>query len=256
MPDPVHVWRAVWVTGAGLRIWDMRGAENIAMHNVTLPEGADALDGLDTLTSDSDDARPTVVCGYVGVKPSPVPCPPLATPLRRETIIATPMLRQQEPPVISGGAEIAIAGYLEAHPKFDGVIVTVAEQTLWSHISAGEVVSMMAFETPRLAAALNASYRPGPAFDAALSDTQTRPERIAAHLAQARTGGSGQELAHLIGAEIAAARPYWLGQLVTVLADDSAGEPYAAALRTQGAMIESAALTPYFLAGCATIVNG
>ena len=246
MPDQDTRWRAARAAGNTLRIWEMQGAEVVAMHTVPLPAGTDPAN---VLCMDVDDTRVSVLCGGMDTV-RPLPCAPLGAPKPNEGVIRILPLQQESPTVLTNGEEAAIAGYLAAHPRFDGVVLCLTEQSLWAHISADEVVSMMAFDTPPLAAAFAAEYRQGAAFDAALADTLSRPERIAAHLAQARTGRSGQEAAHLIGAELAAARPYWLGQFVVVLADEGAEAPYAAALESQGAMVETASFSEAFLAGC------
>lgn len=251
MPDPDTQWRAVRAEGNALHIWEMRGDIRDAKHAISLPDGTDPEAVLGEVL---DDSRATVLCGILGT-PRKLPCAPVGGYERNGPIIRIPPLRQASPAVLSSGAETAIAGYLAAHPRFDGVILTLSQQSLWSHVSADEVVSMMAFETPRLANILGVTHQAGPEFNTALSDTLARPERIAAHLAQARTSGSGQELAHLIGAEIAAARPYWLGQFVVVLADDGAEAPYLAALQAQGAMVEASSFNDAFLAGCRLALN-
>lgn len=246
MPDQNTRWRAARAAGDTLRFWDMQGTEIVAMHNVPFPAGSDPAS---VLALDADNTRPDVLCGEVGTARR-LPCVPAGTPDNSTGIHRIPALEQDTPAVMTCGEETAIAGYLATHPRFDGVILSLTEQSLWAHISADEVVSMMAFDTPRLATALQAKFTPGADFDAAVSDTLSRPERIAAHLAQARVRRSGQEVAHLIGAEIAAARPYWLGQLVVILADEGAEAAYAAALKSQGAMVDTESFTEALLAGC------
>jgi 2-dehydro-3-deoxygalactonokinase len=251
MPDQDIRWRAARAAGDTLRIWDMQGAEVVALHNVPLPDGTDPAH---VLYMDDDDTRVSVLCGGIDAV-RPLPCAPLETSKTDEGVVRILPLRQESPTVLTDGEEAAIGGYLAAHPRFDGIVLCLTEQSLWAHISADEVVSMMAFDTPRLAAAFAAEYRQGAAFDAALADTLSRPERIAAHLAQARTGRSGQEIAHLIGAEIADARPYWLGQFVVILADEGAEAPYAAALKSQGTMVETASFSAAFLTGCGLAID-
>ena len=82
------------------------------------------------------------------------------------------------------------------------------------------------------------------AFAAAVSDAMSKPEAMASRLfslraesllhglapAAARARASG----FLIGAELAAARPYWLGQEIALIGAESLSNLYAKALRAQG----------------------
>ena len=53
----------------------------------------------------------------------------------------------------------------------------------------------------------------------------------------------------LIGAELAAARPYWLGQNIVLIGAPKLSERYRAALALQGALAETADATQTTLAG-------
>ncbi|MDM8166201.1 2-dehydro-3-deoxygalactonokinase [Roseovarius sp.] len=132
--------------------------------------------------------------------------------------------------VIGGWVRLWLAGFLASQPDWDGVInVTEGPVSHWVHISAGEAVSSQSFLTPRLVDALGGAETP----DAdAIADSLSRPERLAAHLRAAEVSGNLQALTgHLIGAELAAARAYWLGQQVAVIAPPPA--PVATALKAQ-----------------------
>ena len=150
-------------------------------------------------------------------------------------VAAIPMLYQDHPAALSRGGETVIAGLLAAQPSFDGVLLIIGqEETIWAHISAEEVVSFQTFITPMLTRALDVDMQITPSFDQALSETLSRPERLAQHMASARVSEPQKQLAHLIGAEIAAAKPYWLGQQVIVLADAEDSDPYVQGLQAQG----------------------
>ena len=110
----------------------------------------------------------------------------------------------------------------------------MAEVTHWCQISAEEVVSFQSALTPELARALGAADH---ADLAALTDTMSRPERLALHLRSAELAESADAVAgHLLGAELAAMRPYWLGQQVIVIAQNSL---YSEALSSQGVPVET-----------------
>jgi 2-dehydro-3-deoxygalactonokinase len=196
--------------------------------------------GTNRRTGDMADLRaasgPVLAAGLPGSE-RPVPCPPCTTSHHSDIarqIAAIPGLRQSDPAALSRGSEVAIAGYLDQRPDFDGIVLVLGPETMWAHISAGEVVSFQTFLTPELRAAFGVeTQHPDARFDTALGETLSRPERLAQHLSSARAAQTGNETAHLIGAELAAAKPYWLGQQVTVIGDDNA-RLYAHALALQG----------------------
>lgn len=148
-----------------------------------------------------------------------------------------PALTQDNPPdVIGAWVRVWTAGFLASRENWDGVICAQEGGiSHWLHISADEVVSCQSFLTPRLVESLGGGDRPD---EGALADSLSRPERLAAHLRAAEVAGkSGALTGHLIGAELAAARAYWLGQQVAVIGDRLG---YAEALRAQGVPVEVA----------------
>lgn len=132
-------------------------------------------------------------------------------------------------------ARLRVAGVLRQWPNWDGVIcLPMAGVTHWCQISANEIVSFQSALTPRLAQSLNASDRADPE---AVADTISRPERLALHLRSASLSGSAEAVAgHLLGAELAAMRPYWLGQQVITVAQKSL---YSGALSLQGVPVDT-----------------
>jgi 2-dehydro-3-deoxygalactonokinase len=140
------------------------------------------------------------------------------------------------------------------NPKFDGVMCLPGSHSKWVQVSAGEVISFQTFMTGELFAALKEhsvlrhsighSGWDDAAFSEAVADVLSRPEKLAAWLfsvraetllhalspesARARLSGA------LIGAELAGAKPYWLGQQVALIGGHEICAPYAAALRLQG----------------------
>lgn len=168
-----------------------------------------------------------------------IPCRPLpetaATPDRDGTVIL-PGLRQKTPPEsVSPVMALQLGGLLAADPDFDGVVCIPGAQGLWAHLSAGEVVGVLRVTTCAVFAALHGPEVPTPdrEFDMALSDCLSRPERLTRLLGSPHHSLSTQAAA-LIGAELAAARPWWLGQQIRILGNDGWPALYAHALRTQG----------------------
>lgn len=141
---------------------------------------------------------------------------------------------QDTPPdVIGAQVRLWIAGFLHLNRAWDGVICAIdGDISHWLHLSAGEAVSAQSFLTPQLALALGGTVPPSLQ---ALDDSLSRPERLAAHLRAAQVSQQGDALSgHLLGAELAAARPYWLGQQVALITDRTDPTGHAAALTAQG----------------------
>lgn len=145
-----------------------------------------------------------------------------------------PGLTQESPAdVLDGWVRLLLLGFAEARPDWDGVALVLTDQlSHWVHLSAREAVSCQSFLTPRLMHALGGTL---PADMDALGDSLSRPERLAAHLRSAEVTGRADAISgHLIGAELAAARPYWLGQSVILIDGGASGAGHAAALEAQG----------------------
>ena len=212
---------------------------------------------------------PVIACGMVGARQGwheapylTVPCLPLdptalvlvPTTDPRITVRIIPGLRQNKPADVMRGEETQIAGALCLNPGFDGVFCLPGTHTKWVHVSAGEVISFQTFMTGEMFALLSTQsvLRHGmvgggwddTAFDAALSDALSRPEKIAANLFSLRAEGLLSNLAApqararlsglLIGVELAAAKPYWLGQPIVIIGADTLSATYARALTAQG----------------------
>ncbi|MFN3577180.1 MAG: 2-dehydro-3-deoxygalactonokinase [Tabrizicola sp.] len=231
-----------------------------------------------------DDRPPVVACGMVGSRQGwceapyrAVPCSPLdraalvqaPTGDPRLSVRIVPGLKQARPADVMRGEETQIAGALRLMPGYDGVICLPGTHSKWAHVSAGEVVSFQTFMTGELFALLSGAsvLRHGmqtegwddAAFDSAVSDAISRPERIAARLFTIRAEGLIAGLAPdaarsrlsglLIATELAAARPYWLGQRVTLVGAERISMAYARALAAQGVEAKRLSATDCTLAG-------
>jgi 2-dehydro-3-deoxygalactonokinase len=207
--------------------------------------------------------------GWVEAAYRAVPCPPVApgvlTPVatrdRRLAVALVPGLKQAVPPDVMRGEEVQVAGVLAREPGFDGIVCLPGTHSKWVHVSAGEVVAFQTFLTGELFALLSRQsvLRHGlagegwddAAFRGGLDDALARPERLAAHLFGLRAAHLLEGLAPaagrarlsglLIGAELAAARPWWLGRRVIVTGADGVAAAYRAALAAQGVAAETVA---------------
>ena len=209
-----------------------------------------------------------LACGMVGSRQGWIEAPYAAAPCsampdgfaRPETknpllrVHVIPGIKQDTNPDVMRGEETQIAGFLALNPGWDGIVCLPGTHTKWAEVSAGEIVSFRTFMTGELFALLSGQsvlkHTIAPtgwddeAFATAVSDAITKPENLAARLfslraehllaglegAEARARLSGL----LIGAELAAARPYWLGQQVAVIGASTISQIYGTALAAQG----------------------
>lgn len=126
---------------------------------------------------------------------------------------------------------LQLLGFQDENPDWDGVALLLSQtHSYWCLLSAQELVGLQSFLTPRLISALEA---PPQASADALAETLSRPERLAAHLAASESNPAAQT-GHLIGAELGAARAWWLGQQVALIGPADMAQSYAAGLSAQG----------------------
>lgn len=209
-----------------------------------------------------------IACGMVGSRQGwveaaygKVPVAPLgdgltAAPVRdgRLRVSVLSGVAQDRPADVMRGEETQIAGFLAERSAFSGVIVMPGTHTKWVQIVDGEIFHFATFMTGEMFALLSkqsvlrhsvdAAGRDDDAFRAALEDAMARPERVAGHLFSLRAETLLQGLAPepagarlsglLLGLELAAARPYWLGQDVILMAQAPLLGLYQVALGTVG----------------------
>jgi 2-dehydro-3-deoxygalactonokinase len=251
-------WIAVdWGT-SNLRAWAMAGTRVLAQ--------AESDDGMGKLTREGFEPAllrligpwldrgpvPVYACGMVGSRQGWVEAPYRAVP-------CTPL---------DPAAQVAAL-----MPGYDGILCLPGTHSKWAQISAGEVVSFQTFMTGEMFALLSQAsvLRHGlqgegwddTAFDAAVSDALSRPERLGARLFSLRAEGLIAGLTPaaararlsglLIGTELAAARPYWLGQRVTLVGASRLSNAYARALKSQGVDAHSLSVTDCTLAGLSSL---
>jgi 2-dehydro-3-deoxygalactonokinase len=283
-------WIAVdWGTSR-LRAWAMESdrpvgeaASDAGMGGLDPDEFEPALVRLISPWLDADPVD-IVACGMVGARQgwveaaySQVPSPPLATPFKtapaqdpRLRVHIIPGLRQDEPADVMRGEETQIAGHLTLNQHWDGILCLPGSHTKWVEVSAGEVVSFRTFMTGEIFAAirrctvLRHTVTGGwddDAFAEALADAMSRPEALAQRLfglrAEALLHGLDPAAATarlsglLLGLELAAARPYWLGREIIIIGEAALARRYQAALIAQGTTVSVADADRTTLAGLA-----
>jgi 2-dehydro-3-deoxygalactonokinase len=227
-----------------------------------------------------------LACGLVGSRQGWSEAPYRATPCTpldagqmvdvrvrdpRITVQIVPGLKQMKPADVMRGEETQIAGALALDPAFDGAMCLPGTHSKWVQISAGEVVSFQTYLTGEMFSLLSTQsvLRHGmaatgwdeDAFDQGVANGMARPERLAAHLFRLRAEGLiadlGPDAARaqlsglLIGAELAAARPYWLGARVALVGSAALTALYARALSAMGAPTQTLAAKDCTIAGLA-----
>lgn len=235
----------------------------------------------------TDAPMPVIACGMVGARQGwyeatyrAVPCTPVAsgdltrvpTHDPRLQVSIVPGLQQPKPADVMRGEETQLAGALSLLGDFDGIICLPGTHSKWAHVSAGEIVSFQTFMTGEMFALLSTQsvLRHGMAgggwddasFDAGVAEALAQPSKIAARLftlraegllngltaAQARARLSGL----LIGIELAAAKPYWLGQRVVMVGAEALTANYIRALAAQGLTASSLDASACTLSGLAS----
>ncbi len=282
-------WIAVdWGT-SNMRAWAMSASGTVlaeassdqGMGKLTREEFEPALLAI---TSDWINGPTTVVaCGMVGSRQgwveapyATVPCPTMPEGFARAKtndpnlqVHVIPGIKQTDPADVMRGEETQITGFLARNKNWDGVICLPGTHTKWVHVSADEIVSFQTFMTGELFSTIanqtvlrHSVASDGwddDAFKSGLETAMARPERLAARLFSLRANGllndmpgnvaRAQLSGLLIGAELAAAKPYWLGQNIAVIGDGSLSKLYVDALATQAAPATQVNATSITLAG-------
>lgn len=217
----------------------------------------------------NDKVMPVLCAGMVGARQGwmeavylTAPCKPAdgqaATAVTaldpRMSVHILPGIKQDKPPDVMRGEETQIAGVLLEDPDFDGVLCMPGTHTKWVRISAGEVVSFQTVMTGELFSLISdhSVLRHSVAGDGwdndsflkGLRDAMDRPQSVTAALFGIRAGGLIAKLEPdqararlsglLIGIELAATKPYWLGQHVAILGAGGMAENYKVGLAEQG----------------------
>ena len=260
----------VWAMGADGRVL-ASGESDRGMGSLTPAEFEPALLDLVGAWLPPTGRVPVVACGMVGARQGwteakyrAVPCAPvdpaggMTRPKvtdARLSVHIVPGLSQDRPADVMRGEETQAAGFLAGNPGFDGVLCLPGTHSKWAHVSAGEIVSFQTFMTGEMFALLSRQsvLRHGvaaegwddAAFAGGVSDILSRPERIGAALFSLRAEGLLHGLSPvaararlsglLIGAELSAARPYWLGREIVLIGSEALCRSYATALAAQGA---------------------
>ena len=267
-------WIAVdWGT-SNLRAWAMDGATVLDTASGDKGMGSltpDAFEGAFLELAGgwiSDGPMDVIVCGMAGSRQGwaeasylPVPVMPLdagrvvraKTRDARLNVRIVPGLSQADPADVMRGEETQIAGLLAVDPDYDGVVCLPGTHTKWARISAGEVCFFATAMTGEMFgllsnhSVLRHSMGDGwddAAFAGGVDEAYARPQKLATLLFGIRAGSLLTEVdgaeakarlsGLLVGAELSAMKPYWLGQAVTVIGDPGLSGHYLSGLAQMG----------------------
>ena len=211
-----------------------------------------------------------VACGMVGARQgwlevpyAQTPCQPIfpdaigrpETRDKRIRVFVLGGIKQIAPaPDVMRGEETQIAGILSEDPSFEGVLCLPGTHTKWVRICAGQIVEFKTFMTGELFSLLSAQSVLRHSLDGVGSDAtefarsielmMTEPARFAGELFSIRAGSlvaalqAGTARARLagllIGAELAAARSYWVDRSPVIVGNGAQSDLYVEGLRTLG----------------------
>ncbi len=256
----------VWAVGKDGQVIARRNSDR-GMSKLEQSQFEPALIALisDLMPADRDIA--IIACGMVGSRQGwtdagyvAAPCAPLnvahaATPDSTRLLLhILPGIKQTKPADVMRGEETQIAGFLRKQPGFDGVVCLPGTHSKWVHVSAGEIVSFQTFMTGELYSLLSygsvlrhSMVTDGwddEAFATAISDAGAHPAAFSAQLFRLRASSLINDTPPetvrarlsglLIGLELKAARPYWLGRNVAVVGRNDLAQLYMVGLRAQG----------------------
>jgi 2-dehydro-3-deoxygalactonokinase len=207
-------WHGALIDGATATLWTFDAGRTIGpVQTETLPDN-------------------TIIAGDSSYT-SAVPCPVIPDALPSsgpQRVLST--VTQASPRDRLTWARVAAIGFQRLNPEWDGILCLPGhDTTYWLHLSAKEIVSFQGCATPQLARTLNAGTT---ADTEAAEQTMSRPANLAAQIHTSQVSQNANALlGHLLGAEIAATRPYWLGQEVALIGTTPITEAYATILNAQ-----------------------
>ncbi|KIC10731.1 2-keto-3-deoxy-galactonokinase [Leisingera sp. ANG-M1] len=249
-------WLAINQDGNRLTAWEMTGTSAGQARQLQLQDSGPAALAAAVRQMLAGEPRPVLLGGSPLAPLQTVPVPLAELPLAELQVEGLPVhalpgLSQAAPCAVLRTALAPLAGFLRLNPEWDGVVCLAGQTTHWVQISAGEAVSFQSAMTGRLVQAAAQGTGLNTAGDwaqaelaEAVADGLAKPELLAARLASVQAAAGLGQIAEntarsriwglLLGAELAAARPYWLGQNLALIAEAPLQGLYAAALDAQG----------------------
>ena len=149
-----------------------------------------------------------------------------------------------------------LGAFVADHAKWDGIVIFAGPVTTWAHVSAGELISFRSSLALKIAydvmkdRGFCAPVQIGDQFNDAVNSSLSKPEAVFSKLSAATDAQT--YLGHVIGADLAAFRSYWLGQDIVILGEKNSAGLIEAALKSQFAMVRHDA-QDYFVRGACAV---
>lgn len=255
-------WIAAETNNHRTRVWLMRDAEVVEQKTLKpeaggLEQGVPGWPELQIIVADMDGMF-TVAAGNCILFEAPKT--PASATLRMISEPGSPTFKvggitQDDPKLRIFGQTAIIAGILAAEPHFDGTICFPGRTSYWVRVSANEICHFYAYPTGKLLDEYVQYLPETPAeeiFLTALADGISRPQRAYGRLLTCadRTDKVALQIAGLLlGAEMADAKTYWLGEKVIVAGAEPLAGLYVIALKSQAAEVIPADMDTALLAG-------
>ncbi|MBT8153963.1 2-dehydro-3-deoxygalactonokinase [Epibacterium ulvae] len=253
--------------GQTLTLWRMNGRSVVDQVGLTSAVTPTAADVAEFLSKTDWPTAPVYACGLTDAPVAMTPAKSVELAVQPSTygdvdVLSVHCIAQAKPVGRLDSAACQINGFLSLNPGWDGVICIVQERSFWVMVSANEVVSFDSTLTPKLAHAMGAQDTVDTkVLQDALQDGLSRPEALASRLSSVQwsadasalkdSDAASQTWGVLLGAELAATRPYWLGQNLALIADPAKSAIYQSAFDSQFLPVTVTSAEQMVLAGLA-----
>lgn len=243
-------WTGALYSDHTLTLWQMRGTQVVDERSVEMLHPCSSIDLEEQISQTGWPNGPIYASGLADAPLDHVPIHCQARQIQTQVLVCGSLysaarIAQNKPFGILSSQACAISGFLSLNPNWDGVICVVDDHSSsWALVSADEIVSFDTAMTPLLAKSLGFDTATDMgALKESIGDTLSRPEALATRLSSICFSAEAGHMTHsvaashgmgyLLGAELAATRPYWLGQNLALIATQETSTLYYAAFESQ-----------------------
>ncbi len=263
-PPPFPNWIAAEATAQSITVWIMQSSQTVSTHEITLTATPQLTDLEALLREHAAPCVPVFASGFAG-RSVKLPANVMQLPCETVQIDAwsvslLPALVQDSPAAMLQSDVARVIGFLSMNPKWDGVLcLPGSTHSHWVLVSADEVISLQSCMTPAIASGLGAPVPLAALSADAVQDSLSKPELMAARFGEAAALQQRGQVSwpettarlwgHLLGSELAATRPYWLGQNLALITSADLEQAYVTAFEAQYLPVTIASPTRVLQAG-------